>query len=893
MNLYFKITNDWVQPDVDTQTEKSFALNYTFDSLENPTDYISTYSFDFQLPKTERNNKLFGMFGEVQSSETFPPNKLIEYMYIGGGNTVSRGECYITEITEEYYVVAMNGSLYTVFSKLLNSGWNKKKSESDDEYYLLPEIWKNISYSPTTLKNNWEFNVNTNPFSWETVKEYPFQLQRFNYVAGFAPTQPNDDSFKSDKLKDETGNVTDIPEETNAHQMAEWKISDTSLYPYIYVLRLWQVFKEHCKNITDYSMELDDRWYNNDYEFLHNLVYLLPPISNESDSDDENNDIYQVKETLEDFTTESLEFVGNKYSGQLVKFGYVIPMKFDLNRPQVQLYNNKPEDCVWNFSMDYGLVVDFSVKDDNGNTLHSLKRCYVFLNDKKRQNGQYQYELSPIRESQLRQLVDEVVVVRYTSGANVNGYKDENGITRYVYQFPSVSYDITLKNVQNVHAETDIHWINWTSISTTVYNRLFRPYNPARDRWQYPEIQPEGWYDTYVALTSANVNSVVDSQKLTLDKMFKDVSPFSVLIKYCKMLGMVISVDDNNKVIKVLRRSDFIWDCFHKDMSSNDNAVNPYTGYWDINQITDFEKYSIKPLAWATRNVMLGYSETNDEYAENYIEKYGQSYGSLKIITQNRINNDTEELMNTNEYNNINPTIVTSENVLPYIHLLMNNQQQILDTDEFLRPISNCFAFRLSNSTWNREIRNNWRVDSNGVYVLISTKYQGNTIEEDDCWHTDNYQNDMITYSRPVFSDVSNYYSILFGKPQEVYNSRNYDEYNYLFNLEWYNYVEEVYNIQNKTIKVKCYLESDDYDRMSRCPFVTLVGLGYFVTSISGWSEYNKLCSVELRQIDSLAYLQNPSKSYTDEQPLRDEGYNINTPIDKRKRFAPADDDIL
>lgn len=370
MNLYLKVNDDWIQPDVDTSTDVSFALNYTFDTLENPTDYMSTFSYDFQLPKTEKNNKLFGLFNEIPSSEQFPPNELIEFLYYGGGNTVSRGECYITEINEEYYTLAMNGSLQTVFSKLLNSGWNKIKAEEDNEYYLLPEIWKNISYSPTTLKSNWEFDTNSAPFSWASVKDYPFQLQRFNYIAGFAPTQPNDDSYVSDKLIDVNGNETDIQEETNAHQMSEWKVNDTSLYPYVYVLRLWQIFQEHCKTITDYDLLLDDRWYNTDYEFLRNLVYVLPTIA-QSDENDVENDGYPVRYTLDEFVNDKIEMESSVHSGDVVKFGYVIPMRFDLNKPQTG--------CVWNLNMSYGFVVDFKVVDSLSNVKYNKKNALYFI----------------------------------------------------------------------------------------------------------------------------------------------------------------------------------------------------------------------------------------------------------------------------------------------------------------------------------------------------------------------------------------------------------------------------------------------------------------------------------------------------------------------------------
>lgn len=875
MNLYLRLNEEWVAPDVNTESENAFALNFAFDSLENPTDYISTYSYDFELPKTTLNNKIFGMYGEMQHSELFPPNKLIEYIYIGGGNTISRGECYITEINESAYVLAMNGSLNTIFKKLLNCGWNKKQAEEDDEYFLFDEVWKNVSFSPTTMKSSFEQNVSNIPFAWSSVKDYPFQLQRFNYICGFAPTQPNDDSFKSDKTMTSNGVEGDLSEEANAMAMAEWKVNDSSLRPYIYVLRLWQIFQEKCKEVTDYEMILDNRWFNNSYEYLKDLVYMLP--STKGNDNEEFNNAFAIEETLDDFVNNTITFVSNKQSGEVVKMGYLIPMRFDLNKPQTG--------CVWNFNMEYGCIVDFKVRDGRNNVIHSKKICYVFLNDKKRSNGNYQYNLSPTRKTQLLNIVDEVIEIRYSSGSNITSYKDNDGITRYIYQFPSLSYDVIFHRVNNYYSETEISWINWTSVASR-NNHLFRPYIPSLDAWQYMDIFPDGYYTTSVAATNTLVKQFLDNQLITLEKLFKDVNPFAVLLKYAKMLGMIFYVDDNNQTISVMRRSDFIWDCFNTDMSHNAEAITPYTGYMDITDVTDFKRFSVTPLAWATRNVIISFSEDDDEYAERYFDKYGIGYGGLKILTENRLNNDTEELLNNSEYNTIAPCIVTTENVRPYDYLITANADYILDKDEFLRPIENCFAFRLANGTWNSELRPlGWRTDANGTFVLIST----NSNEEEEFWHLDSFVDDLKCYVRPIFSDVRYNQSILFAMPNEVYNDRDYSSYSYVFQNEWFNYIEEIYNIENKTLSVNAYLDGELYDRITRCPFVVLGGIGYLVCKVSNWSEYNKMVKIDLRQIDSLTVLQEPSKSFTD-MPLYlpiDDTPLISPINPKNKRLVP------
>ena len=45
--------------------------------------------------------------------------------------------------------------------------------------------------------------------------------------------------------------------------------------PFVYVARLWSIFKENCKNITGYDLILDDGWYDSG-EPIADLVYTLP-----------------------------------------------------------------------------------------------------------------------------------------------------------------------------------------------------------------------------------------------------------------------------------------------------------------------------------------------------------------------------------------------------------------------------------------------------------------------------------------------------------------------------------------------------------------------------------------------------------------------------------------
>lgn len=883
MKLYFNINGEWVEPEVDKEVEKTIALNYTFDSLENPTDYISEYAYNIQLPKSARNNKLFDEYKQIDSTIKYKPNERIKYIFISNGDTISNGEAYLVGITESYYEFALNGALYCVFSSLLNSGWDSKNN--DEDYFLLDEIWNGLSMSPSTV--NYSFNTDTITYDYEIVKHLPFSFQRFVQICGFMQTTGVDmDGFSTDNWlvnfpifgnkitkvgNDTTGDTTTDTDEITSQMMAEWRC--WKLRPYVYVLRLWQIYKEICKTITGYELMLDERWYNEDYEYLKGLVYTLPMIDSENVSESNQHTETIMTQTLSADNHEWTSYAHTIISPNTIQceganqatFEWDIPLSFKSFSGTAWQNTN---DMHYVFNPFHFVKVTARVTD--GVTDYATK-SYIYAPQPsyKMNNGvDYQWSISQSELDILHRLADVVNTYRYET-------KITRGDNYTKLNFGDLTGKMTVTGLATpAHLELDfeVGRINPTSPNTSPIMRLeHRETIFGRETVTLNDLgrNLQGRYEADVIVDSTLTLVNGANSNITMERMMGDVKPFQILLKFSKMVGLLWVVDDYSKTIKVLRRSDYFWDCFHTDMSSKSPSVFPYTGFYDITDLADMTTYSIKPLAWESRNVLLNFDEGDTDYSKKYLEKYGYTYGSKLIRTNYKINNETTELLATNENNSVCPPIFAAEYIKP-LSVYINNEHYKVQDDNYMVDSPNVFCYRLKNSTYSTNTRvNDYRVADGVAYVLISTDTPTEVQSNEYVWHFQPFGGDIMTSVRPVFSECNeNGYSIMFGLPNELYTTTfpSAKGVGFLYEECWADYIEETYDPDNKTITINARISGQLYNRLKICPFVVLGNIGYLVMSVENWTDAN-MTKLVMRQVSSVERLYNKSKSKTSVKP--------------------------
>ena len=95
-------------------------------------------------------------------------------------------------------------------------------------------------------------------------------------------------------------NTIDVGSGATDFQMQQYR----SYYqtPFVYIQKLWEIYKTYCPNITGYSLNLDSRWYNANNTVLRDIVYTLPNIGNSEKINPNVKDIFGFK--FEDFSLE-------------------------------------------------------------------------------------------------------------------------------------------------------------------------------------------------------------------------------------------------------------------------------------------------------------------------------------------------------------------------------------------------------------------------------------------------------------------------------------------------------------------------------------------------------------------------------------------------------------
>ena len=166
--------------------------------------------------------------------------------------------------------------------------------------------------------------------------------------------------------------------------------------------------------------------------------------------------------------------------------------------------------------------------------------------------------------------------------------------------------------------------------------------------------------------------------------------------------------------------------------------------------------------------------------------------------------------------------------------------------------MSGNFYYRHNNGMIPAEMRDGWR---DAAY--ITDDHAMETRDSRFCWHgKDIIADEQQCSVLPVLNTVSDDgLSVLFAPVQEQYTYAPDEPTEYLYERCWKDYIEEVYNLQNKTIQVYAHVNKELYDHLRRNPFVTIQNCLYILTSLEGWGEHATTCRLTLRQVRDLTKL--------------------------------------
>lgn len=934
MKLYLKINGNFQLMKMDAGSD--IALNFSHDNLDNPTNYISEFSYNLKVPCCAENNKLFGNFLHLDSliqSGSYNPAKSMEYIVTdNAGSLISTGTAYVKTISNGYYNLSLTGSLSRIFNRLLNSGWSDYNT--DLEYSHMTDwlmLYKSGSGSFVSGINVIDKDVvyaswmiPTPLFGWNEIQEtrllLAYGLARGRVtetqcwiasIVGFAPTAQgklkgfsNDKWVESGTIEDDSTtppstvtagafsllpvlcsarNVDDEPiqdkykfeddESPIECQMGEYR----SYYqqPFIYVFRLWQMYQAEFARITDgYSLILDDRWFSADNPQLANLVYMLPKLWDES-----NSEILGTMELEDGTATKNLPSAAPQTSSATFLVTGLMTRVAINQYPQVK--NKKGAKITYDFNIELTVRPNQSIP---GNAvLYGSKYNFLMLNvtirdDYNLYNGypaamanhKYAIIFFPSDETvTMDMLMEDSLSRKFIVGALQQGAKLVQapyipGST--VWEF---AFNDTLSAINHRSSfSADVSESRTRIDANIAYHNNNTPFMYVRNGATTYTYNSGGTVELKLTNVEARTTYATRTGKiLSLGNLFRDEKPFGVLLKYSKLMHLLWIVDDDAKTVTVKRSVDFYGD-----------IVNGGEGITNISNLVDMSKgIEITPLSWTDNKVLLNYNDSDMDYIKEYSERYGLTYGSKSVITANEIKSTTKKLLCTGENDTINPSALLSETVVPIGQLLSvscaelgyveNTAMMLNQSDGESENYHGCFLFRKTNGALNSRLCGGWRNDG-ADFALITDDLDYEYNSDEWAWHgpgavTGWHEASWVKcYVMPRFDTTSpdGSVSIHFAAVRELYSEQHNKPSSYLYEATWKEYIEEVYNIQNKTIQAYAHINKSMFDLLRRNPLVQIGNCLYLLTKLEGWGEHAALSKMTLRQIYDLDKLTGGAK---------------------------------
>lgn len=816
--------------EVELNESVSFAITKQFEDVTSPADIKNDYSKTVNIPFTQINNKLFGslfsadrLIVEGDSSLMgvyFDPYKKIDFRLQWGDAVMMQGYAKVISISKDKdgggsYEISLNGELGKVFQEIkkitFDSNVDDKKYWIDGRDYVDEVITKDLVYNLWTeepdfsrlpLQKKYIKSIDASG----SVTETPNMAYRINDYIGFAPNNSYEQDFdhktfqlgitKSKKFAD----VLDERSKTNLGGDATYvdavgvdastvigngllprDIGEFRSYlqlPYLYFNKLFQIFVEKSKEITDYDFYLDDRWFNTSNPYWSRLVYMMKKInSREVESQINIYDLRIFAKTLSFWTSSTpptQELIFDVQPNQNYSKEKTPVVDWGKNPPVFNI-SDKVVSPQTNYN---GMILQCdAVYDSKGNRLNSRLNTSNGLVLEVR----YVYDNGYIDNTRFL-YIDENSTVSYNSDDYYEVYKlgagDDSGAyyTKWNLSIPLVLAMYNRGDCKNVKIELSAKWLNNNaSFDNTTYGRLGNNANLNVEMLIYQ-------------------NHNRSFSKFTLNDLWNnDRNVFDVILNYCKMFRIGIFCDTTNKKVSFIPLQTYF----------KDYKVLDWTDKLDMSK-----DYTINPLTFGNKYVLFNYEKDTTYLNEDYIHNTGLNYGELKISTDYEFNNESKKL-----FNNIKIGIPYTDTVLSWNNIYEN--QQVLYTIP-----KEIYVYNRNKDKKVVDIRDSFMMYG-GLGDFDTTSNLKKVSLSDDTslqlgtqkFFYSQYLETIRVSTYPILGYKGNDRNLsVFNIPSSnfTHNQSYFNGTRGIYKNFWENYLNERYNKQNKIIT--CYLRLNPYD---------------------------------------------------------------------------------
>lgn len=893
--------------EVELDKNVSFPLNKTFSSLSNPTEIIVEYSKTVSIPATKRNNEIMSNAYRIDrqyvSNNTanniglgMDPLKRIPAKLIYNGSIMLDGYAKYTssslETTGIFYNFNIYGILGEIFQSLLNCVVDRdrlteeqKAEEDGGEKYLIKTPWEPVLINKDFVKSSWDNDEPSSSYYWEPFNSIGMAPAYRGLYDDFESNTIKIDSFEAgfdmpteisveEKLKrnwktnlldsdfmtnlDDVTRVEKIDERVEAidissfisnglseHNMGQFRAYEQK--PYIYIHSLLNIYKNKIKELCDYDLILDNKWFNSSNPYYRKLCYMFDYLSVRGNT---------LALSMPFTNSTELKFVtqyctaSKTYSitdNKLLSKSDITIDPFTIN---VQVKDNPPS----------------FVTDPASCQIKMASKSCLTLRVKAVCGSRTQYfyfwggtgtpsNTANVGPNAGSNYPDEEYI--YMSEKTLY-YKNRNELI-WTGSLNIPSFKITHNPNESVTITYDIQYITGTSMANDRYKWTY--YYKSADGQQSMRSLPvtkgvgqPGWdtvanndnYKFILPNITYNVNWRNNTTCELKNLYCKDEPLFNVILQYTKMFHLLWVPDYINKTIMITPASEYFRN--YKILDWNDKILKD-------------KGVTIHPISFNSKFIKYNYEPIDGYRYSGYKNKYGVEYGEKRLKTKYEFDNTTTDLFK-------NPSHPSSVSCRSFYNINDLSQWDTLSTlpstpseinfidadndDQSSSIAINNWYFRLDN----KETEKEYKIADVSDYELSSGKYfwVSHPLVEQYAVNTQ-----VLPQFSPVIKDKDGrYYGCIYNCPNEDYTN-NYQitnaKGNYIYDLIWGDYINEFYNSNNKRIECSIRLSQEEFREFKFTNFVTIENNLFIVNKISDYdinSNIGKCELVQITNIDSL-----------------------------------------
>lgn len=864
--------------EVELNSSVSFAINKQFEDITSPTDIKNDWSKTVEIPFSQSNNKLFGELFKVDrlivdGDSTlmgiyFDPYKKVDFRLQWGDAIIMQGYAKNIDVVksangEGHYNITLNGELGKVFQEMKKITFD---NSTDDRKYLIDgKQYASGIVNKELIKQCFEseqsrLDLLTNKDSGYAITDIIGFAPNNSFVEGFDYSVFEYTDYKTKEFTTELEELVDNnnqpiftsqtgvePNTVIGDGLLPRQVGEYRSYlqlPFIYWNKLFQMFLNKTEEVTGYSIELSNDWFNSRNPYWSKIVYMLSGFYEENKEETTFSTVATNKYFRGGYTvyqTDDTPAILGNYGSWVIKDGNDIlntKNQFFIEENKEYTFTINPlnleirtiygggENCIINPKQTF--FIDLRFKHQYSNEVETIP-LYAVVDDSVNTvyNG---YEIIKAGDFSVENIEDSNWWVYRLNLPEVT--------RKYTFQIPDeyryFDVDYTVRQIDMQNDSDNYRFMVTNEYGNSVpanQNTVFiLNYNSGNDtitlEWMATTIRSK-YYFTLNSLWNNKYNL------------------FDEVLKYCKQYRIGVFCDDINKKL------------YFKPLSTyfSDYKILDWTDKLDMSK-----EYHIQPITFENKYLLFNYKDSDVNILKDYKDRYGLGYGEYKLTTDYNFNDETKELLK-----DVQNSIVYTPNVLPYSKLLKSELLYIIPNEIFINNSNdkNDSVDVFGNMYFNNGLKS-FDTELGDVYITDDTEFQ--RINEIFTYIRYNSNNRIKVTKYPYLENVVGDNLLYFSIPYVNYtiSKDSYSNTNGIYKNFWENYLNERYNKQNKI--VTCYLRLKPYDiaNFQYNNFIKIEKQLYMVNKIYDYQiDENQTTKVDLITIQDI-------KGYTDNKFLLD-----------------------